>query len=139
MNITPKITPPRITKLEPNQIFVFGSNERGIHGKGAALQAKQKFGARQGVGVGRSGNTYAIPTKDEHIKTLPLRVIADYIAEFLRYAVTYPELEFLVTQVGCGLANWTPAQIAPLFFRHEIPNNVSLPNEFWLAGNNYEQ
>ena len=139
MNITPKITPVRITKLEPNEIFVFGANEAGRHGKGAALLAKQKFGALQGNGVGLCGQSYAIPTKDWDIKTLPLTAIAGYVEDFLFYASEHPELEFLTTMIGCGLAGYTPEQIAPLFFEHEIPNNVSLPNEFWLAGNKYEE
>ena len=59
--------------------------------------------------------------------------------DFLFYASEHPELEFLTTMIGCGLAGYTPEQIAPLFFEHEISNNVSLPSEFWLAGNKYEE
>ena len=45
------------------KIFVFGSNLAGRHGKGAALDAKNKYGAIYGVGFGRTGNSYAIPQK----------------------------------------------------------------------------
>ena len=75
-------------------IYVFGSNLAGRHGKGSALCARNVYGAVYGVGVGRTGNAYAIPTKDERIKTLPLDRIAVYVAEFLEYAKEHPELEF---------------------------------------------
>ena len=39
-----------ITKLPDGHYFVFGSNEAGRHGKGAALCAKQYFGAVYGQG-----------------------------------------------------------------------------------------
>lgn len=95
-----------ITRLKQNQIFVFGSNLAGRHGKGAALQAR-KFGAIYGQGIGRQGQTYAIPTKDYYLKTLPLHIIEQYIIEFTEYAKQHPELEFLLTPVGTGLAGYT--------------------------------
>lgn len=116
-----------ITSLEPNQVFVFGSNLAGRHGKGAALFAK-KFGARNGVGIGPSGQTYAIPTRDAKIRTLPLREILGYISDFLLYARRHPETEFLVTELGCGLAGYAPSQIGPLFRGCHF--NVKLPESF---------
>lgn len=89
-------------------IFVFSSNLAGRHGKGAALCAKNHHGAEYGIGVGRTGNAYAIPTKDRRIRTLPLPRIAKYVAEFLAYARAHPELEFEVTKIGCGLAGFIP-------------------------------
>jgi hypothetical protein len=118
-------------------VFVFGSNLAGRHGKGAALTAKLRFGAVQGRGVGLQGDSWAIPTKDgrggadlrDPRQTLPLSEIAGYVAAFLTQAeVLYPERTFLVTPIGCGLAGYTPAQIAPLFQHH--PKNVILPPAF---------
>lgn len=107
-------------------IFVFGSNLAGRHGAGAALFARQNHGALYGQGIGRQGNSYAIPTKDCHIKTLPLETIQGYVNGFLHYAVTHPELEFQVTRIGCGLAGYTDAQIAPMFTN--APSNCHLPD-----------
>lgn len=117
-----------ITELKKNQIFVFGSNLAGIHGKGAALTAYMNFFAKYGVGIGRTGQCFAIPTKDRQLKTLPLDAIRDYVFHFLSYAVFHPRLEFLVTAIGCGLAGYKPEQIAP-FFKNRS-SNVILPPEF---------
>jgi len=106
-------------------IFVFGSNLAGRHGKGAALFARQQRGAVYGVGVGRTGNAYAIPTKDEAIRTLPLDRIAPYVAAFLEYARDNPDLNFEVTRIGCGLAGYTDEQISPMF--RAAPPNCLLP------------
>ena len=107
-------------------IFCFGSNLAGRHGAGAALFARQNHGAIYGQGIGRQGNSYAIPTKDYHIKTLPLETIQGYVNEFLLYARNHPELEFQVTRIGCGLAGYTDAQIAPMFAN--APSNCHLPD-----------
>lgn len=128
-----KTTPANISKLEDGQVFVFGSNEAGVHGAGAAALAKSRFGAEWGKGVGLHGQSYAIPTKDKKIETLGLGRIRRYVAEFIEFAQKHRELEFLVTQVGCGLAGYEPKDIAPLFFEHAIPSNVSLPAEFWAV------
>lgn len=113
--------------LEPNEIFVFGSNEAGRHGRGAAKFAK-RFGARNGVGIGLSGQTYAIPTKDHRIRTLPLGVIRQYVKDFLQLAAANSDVTFLVTEIGCGLAGYTPPDIAPMFA--ERTANVVLPQSF---------
>jgi len=96
-------------------IFVFGSNLAGRHGKGAALCAKNIHGAKYGVGVGRTGNAYAIPTKDERLQTLSLDRIANYVAKFLEYAKAHPDLDFEVTKIGCGLAGYREQDIKPMF------------------------
>ena len=124
-------TPDNITSLAPNEIFVFGSNEAGRHGLGAARLAFRRFGAIMGQGDGKMGQCYGISTKDDQFKTLPLHRIAPKILKFLRYAEAHPELKFLVTQIGCGLAGYKPKQIAPLFFSVSIPDNVVLPKQFW--------
>ena len=114
--------------MSTTEIFVFGSNLAGRHGKGAALSARQKHGAVLGVGVGRTGQAYAIPTKNERLKTLPLRSIKEYVSDFMYYARARPELTFNVTKVGCGLAGYAESQIAPMF--RYAPDNCILP-EGW--------
>ncbi|MGE5510345.1 MAG: hypothetical protein ACM31O_03725 [Bacteroidota bacterium] len=109
-------------------IFVFGSNLAGRHGRGAALHARKHYQAIYGVGVGRTGNAYAIPTKDADLKTLPLERIAAYVADFLVYARAHPELVFQVTPVGTGLAGYRHIDIAPLF--RGAPDNCLMPQEW---------
>lgn len=111
-------------------VFVFGSNLAGRHGKGAALFARQERGAIYGVGQGRTGNAYAIPTKDTNLRTLPLSEIARYVAVFLDYARRNPDLTFEVTRIGCGLAGYTDSDIAPMFA--DAPENCKLPRE-WVT------
>lgn len=126
-----KFTPDNITKLKENQVFVFGSNEAGIHGAGAAKLAHKKFGAVYGVGFGLWGQTFAIPTKDLEIRTLPLDKIESYIHFFLLEAMDHPDNEFLVTKIGCGLAGYSEQEIANLFKSKFIPENVTLPESFY--------
>lgn len=112
------------------EIFVFGSNLAGRHGRGAALYARKHYGAIYGQGKGFQGDSYAIPTKDKKLKPLPLREINWYIIEFLTTAEYYgDDLTFNVTAIGCGLAGYTPEQIAPMF-DNKLPKNVKLPEEF---------
>jgi hypothetical protein len=125
-----KCSPDIITELKPNEIFVFGSNLAGRHGAGAALLAKEKFGARLGWGKGLYGQSYALPTKSLRLKTLSLERINLEIIDLLTCAVWHPLKIFLVTEIGCGLAGYQPKDIAPLFFRHHIPENVLLPRRF---------
>jgi len=109
-------------------IFVFGSNLAGRHGKGAALYAKNNYSAVYGIGIGRTGNAYAIPTKDRYLKTIPLPQIKDYVDDFIVYARQHPELTFTVTRIGCGLAGYRDDNIAPMFA--EAPTNCVLPIEW---------
>jgi hypothetical protein len=104
-----------------NRIFVFGSNRSGRHGKGSAKAAQRCFGAVAGVGEGRTGQSYAIPTKDAKLRTLPLTDIAAAVERFLEYAQQHPELVFGVVDIGCGLAGYNAEQIAP-FFADRPPN-----------------
>lgn len=126
-------TPERIDKLESNEVFVFGSNLAGRHGKGAALQARLKFGAIYGQGSGFMGQSYGIATKDSsrELRVLPLREIAIHVDIFLQYARVCPNQRFLVTAIGCGEAGYSPREIAPLFFASPLPANVVLPKSFW--------
>lgn len=116
-----------------SEIFVFGSNMAGIHGKGSALEARKKYGAKSGVGVGRTGNAYAIPTKNSRFEVLSLDLIKYYVLAFLVYARLHPELTFKCVAIGCGLAGYTPAQIASFFLNS--PPNVILPTEFLVVLN----
>ena len=109
-------------------VFVFGSNEAGIHGAGAAKHAYEKCGARFGKGFGHYGDSFAIPTKDMEIETLPLDRIKDYVTGFLAYARGHRKTQFKVTQIGCGLAGYTKEQIAPLF-KH-APINCQFDREW---------
>lgn len=118
-----------ITSLASNEVFVFGSNYAGRHGKGAALQA-MKFGAIKGQGVGLMGQSYGIATKDRSLRVLPIGLIKKQVGDFLEFARQHDKLQFLVTPIGCGLAGYKPKQIAPLFYAHEIPANVKLPKVF---------
>lgn len=110
------------------RVFVFASNLAGRHGAGSALHALKYHGAVMGKGVGRHGNSYAIPTKDAKLNVLSLAVIAPFVAEFLDYARAHPECQFDVVAIGCGLAGYYPHQIAPMF--RGAPPNVKLPVEF---------
>lgn len=124
------VSPDNITTLAKNEVFVFGSNLAGRHGKGAALQAV-RWGAKKGVGEGRQGRTYAIPTKDANLGQLPLYRIAISISAFIMYARLTEQDKYLVTAIGTGLAKFSHEDIARLFFTHEIPDNVFLPKVFW--------
>ena len=112
-----------------SDIFVFGSNLQGRHGKGAALEAVRHHGAIRGQGEGLQGNSYAIPTKITPYVTAPLADIAAAVTRFVGFAHDHPNLTFHVTAIGCGYAGYSPDQIAPMF-RH-VPPNVVLPEEFW--------
>jgi hypothetical protein len=122
-------TPGVIRTLLPHQVFVFGSNESGRHGRGAALTAKQ-WGARNGQGFGLMGQTFGIPTKDGNMKTLSLGKIRTYVEGFIAHAIANPTKEFLVTRIGCGLAGLTAEQIAPMFFTARYMTNVHLSQDF---------
>lgn len=130
-----RITPENITALKPFEIFVFGSNEAGRHGAGAAKTAIG-WGAEYGNPFGLQGNTYAIPTKDVTIKTLGLHPIAKYVHRFVWEARQLSTWTFLVTPIGCGLANYSPQDIAPLFKEAVNVPNIHLPQSFWDVLNN---
>lgn len=117
-----------ITQLTENQVFVFGSNLAGLHRGGAAKIAKDRFGALQGIGRGWSGQSFAIPTLNEHFQPMPLSQIAHYIDDFKIYTNNHPQQTYFVTSVGCGGAGYQPKDIAPLF--KGISNNVILPIRF---------
>ena len=102
-------------KANPNIIFVFGSNLKGIHGAGAA-KAAVKLGAKYGIGEGLQGNTYAIPTKDANLKSLPFEVVEKNIRKFIKFSKNN-NYEYFVTRVGCGLAGFPDKRVSILFAR----------------------
>lgn len=120
-----RTTPDRITDLKPNEIFVFGSNLQGMHGGGAAYIAYRKFGAIWGQGIGLQGQSYGIPTMQGGVDT-----IRHYVDEFIQFAKQHPELIFLVTRIGCGIAGFTDSQIAPLFASAHDVANIVLPRNW---------
>jgi hypothetical protein len=127
------VTPAHIDELPHQTFFVFGSNVAGIHGKGAAKTAVLKYGAQWGVGEGFTGRCYAIPTKDKNLKPRKLEDIAKSVKTFMMAASVYPQRRLWVTAIGCGLAQFKPDEIAPMFYAHgPIPKNVWLPKEFQL-------
>lgn len=127
-----KYTPENITTLKENEIFVFGSNAEGIHGKGAALLAKQRFGASQGIAEGPQGNSYAIITKKNWRipKSSTLEEIREGIRKMLEYAKINQDKIFYVTKIGSSLAGYTISEIREQFIVCDIPNNVILPIEY---------
>lgn len=118
----------RVAKLmqEPNAVFVFGSNTAGRHGAGAARFAWEQYDAMMGVGSGfTSDNSYAVPTKNGALETLPLRYIAAYVGKLKEDADYHDDLLFVTTRLGCGLAGLTDEEVAPLF--KDAPRNILLP------------
>ena len=111
-----------------SEVFVFGSNLAGRHGKGAAKDALKYHGAKYGEGVGHFGNSFAIPTKGYNLEVLSLKRIKQFVDMFLFYSKDNPNLTFRVTPIGCGLAGYKPEDIAPLF--KGCTPNVQLPEVF---------
>ena len=120
-----RITPDYVTRLAPNEVFVFGSNEQGLHYGGAAKAAHENFGAIMGQGNGLQGKSYAIPSMSG------IGVMGEYVKEFCEFAKTHPEKRFLVTEIGCGIAGYTIDEVAPLFECCRDVENVTLPASFW--------
>lgn len=131
MDYSNRITPEHIRKLTNNEVFVFGSNESGRHGLGAAKTALG-WGAKWGQAEGLQGRTYGIPTKDSSVRrTLSVIEIKPYVDRFIQFAKDNPNLIFLVTEIGCGLAGMRPKEIAPLFNDAINIENIHLPARFW--------
>ena len=126
-----RVTPDKITKLNDNEIFVFGSNLSGRHGKGAAKTALG-WGAKYGQASGIQGKTYGIPTKDASIRrTLSIEEIKPFVDDFIEWAKYHSGNIFYVTEIGCGLAGLKPKEVAPLFKEAINVDNIHLPARFW--------
>ncbi len=118
-------TPENISSLGPDEVFVFGSNLKGLHAGGAARTALRLFGAKMGQGVGMQGQSYAIPTMQGGIET-----IRPYVDDFIRFARQRSQTTFYVTRIGCGIAGFSDEEIAPLFDKALELRNVRLPESF---------
>lgn len=120
-----RVAAERINKLNAGEIFVFGSNKGGAHGGGAAYFAFKQFGAVWGEGEGLFGQSYALPTMEGR------KSMAEAVGRFIDFARQHTEYTFLVTAVGCGIAGYSPAEVAPLFAEAVNLPNVYLPESFW--------
>lgn len=127
---TGRVTPEKITELAPSEVMVFGSNAKGIHGKGAAKDAL-KFGAQMGKGFGLAGQTFAIPTKSSPYQKMFLFEVKTYVQFFISFAEHNHSLTFLVTPIATGYAGYTAEEIAPFFANAVNIPNIHLPKSFW--------
>ena len=127
----PDYTPDYIRTLQPDEVFVFGSNLAGMHGGGAARVAYEDFCAEWGVGVGLTGRSYAIPTMQGGVET-----IMPYVDDFIAFAKSHPEYFFYVTRIGCGIAGFRDSEIAPMFKAALNVGNICLPEAFVKELNN---
>ncbi|MCZ4244931.1 A1S_2505 family phage non-structural protein [Pedobacter punctiformis] len=125
-----KITPTNITKLKKNEVFVFGSNMNGNHAGGAARLAQDKFGAINGQAFGLQGKSFGIPTLNYDMSKIAMPDLARFVSKFIAFADTNRNLAFLVTEIGCGIAGFTHAEIAPLFKEAYGVHNIALPQSF---------
>lgn len=136
-----KYTPEKISKLNPLDVFVFGSNKKGMHIGGAARTANKKFGAKWGISEGISGQSYAIPTLDENMNKVSEEELTNSFEHFIEFADNNRHLTFFVTKIGCGIANWPINEVKKCFWRGTqrvspdgsfkiIPTNVIIPEEF---------
>lgn len=116
--------------MNKKQIFVFGSNREGRHGKGAAYTALKKYNAVYGQSKGLQGNSYGIITKElrSNFPKVTLQEIQEQVDSFLKFATERQELEFLITKIGCGLAGFKEEEIRPLF--NSVPKNCILPDDW---------
>lgn len=121
-----RVTPTWIDEMDENEIFVFGSNTRGIHDGGASFTAVHYFGAIVGQAEGIQGQSYAIPTDGSTLEEIEVAV-----KRFITFAKAHPNLTFLVTEIGCGTAGFHPMEIAPMFIDAVSVPNIYLPQIFW--------
>lgn len=138
MDYSHRITPVYISDLHPLQRIVVGSNLAGRHGAGLAKQAVKKWGARYYKAEGLQGQCYMIPVKDGRLKedpkvkrTLTIDEIKPFVDTFFEVADSDLNYDYLVPLIGCGLAGYKPADMAPLFRDAIVVPNVKLPIEFW--------
>ena len=139
-----RITEEKIEDLKEKEVFVFGSNERGDHAGGAARQAQKSFGFPSGKGFGYSfggGNDrcFAIPTLNWTKEPLKLEEIQFYVNRFVVFVKKRPDLKFLVTAIGTGIAGFPVEEMALLFKEASTLFNVYLPKEFWKVLNSKKE
>lgn len=136
-----RYTPESIDKLRPAEVFVFGANRNGDHYGGAAHVAHERFGAKWGVGEGLTGRSYALPTLDESMRRVSLGDLEESFRKLIACAEAHPDLTFLLTKVGCGIAGWDVDEVGDALWRAAkgyysdgTPRlrNIVLPREFAL-------
>lgn len=130
MKTQPNFTPENITELEPNEVFVFGSNKTGNHAGGAARIAVDKFGAVMEQGEGMQGQSYAIPTLDENMQRVSIEELTRSVRRFAEYTLQHLDNTFYVTKIGCGIAGFSIEEVSDIFKRVAFGSNVILPQEF---------
>ena len=125
-----KVTPEHVTVLKANQCFVFGSNKQGRHGAGAARFAANNFGAEEGVGEGFTGECYAFPTVEKLFPYTKVTVesLNKSAKKFEKAVEENPDIEFLVTPLGLGLAGFQIEVIAEALKGLINKPNVWLPS-----------
>lgn len=121
--------------MNDNLIFVFGSNTEGRHGKGAALYARQHYGAKNGQSSGLQGNSYAIITKNLNPsfgkygrRSIPLLQIKKQLLELSEFAYVNPHITFIMTKIGTNNAGYTNNEIKAVMGSIKWPANVRLPD-----------
>ncbi len=124
-----------INKLKKNQIFVFGSNTQGRHGKGTALIALKNFGAKYGQARGLQGQSYAIVTKDLTKYKHPSRTvsqIAEEIGNLYQFAKSNLDKEFLIAYSNSNnnLNGYTSKQLLNIFLMFDVPENIIFREDF---------
>ena len=135
-----KYTPETIMFLEPNEVFVFGSNMNGNHAGGAAFVAQERFGAEWGCPEGLRGQSYAIPTLNRNMEKVTRSQLTGSLTLFIKFCEDHPEKVFYLTKIGCGIAGWSIYEVTEIFFdalervaeMGKLPSNLILPKEFHL-------
>lgn len=138
----------KVTSLEPNQIFVFGSNPLGINGNpdkgtgGAALVAYNIAGVKQGEKMDNklsdSGKAWGITTVTAPGKPLSKtpQEITDNIKKLYEFANQNPTKEFLVSDYTTtaekkNLNGYTGQEMADMFnAAGPIPSNIVFNENF---------
>lgn len=114
----------KVTSLQPNQVFVFGSNEgsskgaKPTHGAGGARLARDKFGAIQGQSKGIQGKSYAIVTKKFYdvVRSSTAEEIRLEVKGLYEYAKQNSDKEFLISDYsGKNLNGYTEQEMAQIF------------------------
>ena len=128
--------------LNKDQIFVFGSNTQGRHGRGAALTARLKFGAIYGNPEGIQGKSFAIITKDLTKKTHPSRTTSQIISQINKlyeYATLHPDKEFIIPYKcsDYNLNAYSSEEMAKMFASSEIPENIVFDKLFYELVKSY--
>ena len=124
-------TPDKVTYVAENEILAFGSNLSGIHGKGAALDARLYHGAVIGQGEGLMGEAYAIPTKIKPDKKMNVEELKPGFDNFIKWAKATPEKTIMIPSIGTENAGFTAKQIVGAFGSDLVQPNILIPESFW--------